>query len=91
MDVLKKMKEKLIQGGLLYIAVKEKRPGAAEEEIKREEDYGYGYERFFSYFEMQELKDDFRKLDMELIWESKHDASRASRSTNWLQVIGKKI
>ena len=90
-EVIEKMMSRLNAGGLLYIAVKEKREGDAEEEVKRENDYGYDYERFFSYFEKKELRDHFKKAGMELIWESLKDSNSSSRPRNWLQAIGKKI
>jgi SAM-dependent methyltransferase len=46
----KKVITKLKAGGYLYVAVKEKYPNGPEEEIKDENDYGYSYQRFFSYF-----------------------------------------
>jgi 2-polyprenyl-3-methyl-5-hydroxy-6-metoxy-1,4-benzoquinol methylase len=86
LEVLQKMKDRLNPGGLLYIAVKEKKEGGAQEEIKKENDYGYDYERFFSYFNIQELKDYLKSLGMELVYDSITNDGR----TNWLQVVGKK-
>ena len=85
-EALQKMKSRLNEGGFLYIAVKGMREGRAEEEMKKENDYGYEYERFFSYFTMPELEDYFRKLNMEVAWKS----ATISGQANWLQIIGKK-
>ena len=52
----KKFKNKLNPNGVLYLAVKEKRK--VEEEIATENDYGYEYERFFSYFTLDEINMD---------------------------------
>lgn len=85
MEVLTKMKEKLNKNGLLYIAVKGIRVDGIEEDVKTENDYGYEYERFFSYFSLDELKGYLVSLNLEIIW----DGNRDSNSTNWIQVIGK--
>lgn len=53
--VLAEWRRILPHNGLLYVAVKGMWEGRAEEEIRREDDYGYAYERFFSYFEPEEL------------------------------------
>ena len=87
-DVVKKMARRLVLGGLLYIAVKEARAGNPEEEIVKENDYGYEYERFFSYFTMEELE---RYLaDAGLIAVSKSRNPNKSGKTVWLQIIGRK-
>jgi SAM-dependent methyltransferase len=87
MKVLVKMKDKLNPDGLLYIAVKSIKEDGLEENVVKEEDYGYEYERFFSYFNIDELKEYIKKLNMELIWEGKTNSGRAG----WLQVIGRKV
>jgi SAM-dependent methyltransferase len=86
MEVLTKMKDKLNPNGLLYIAVKGIREDGVEEGIKTENDYGYDYQRFFSYFTLEELKGYLNTLDLEIVWEG----NRGSNATNWIQIIGKK-
>ncbi|MBI4225286.1 MAG: class I SAM-dependent methyltransferase [Candidatus Sungbacteria bacterium] len=86
MEVLRKLVAKLKPGGYLYVAVKEKRPGGADEEIKKENDYGYEYERFFSYYALDELKGYLHELGMELC----DSGAKPSGRTNWIHVIGKK-
>jgi SAM-dependent methyltransferase len=86
MEVLQKMKDRLNPGGLLYIAVKEVKADEPKEGIKKENDYGYDYERFFSYFNMSELEGYIKDLGMGLIWKSNTSNGR----TNWLQVVGKR-
>ncbi len=87
MEVLRKLISKLQPGGYLYVAVKEKRSDGPDEEVKKEQDYGYEYERFFSYYTLDELKEYLHQLDMELC-----DAGiKPSGRTNWIHVIGKKI
>ncbi len=56
------------------------------EEVRVENDYGYEYERFFSYFTLEELRSHFLKLELEIIWEG----NKGSNATNWLQIIGRK-
>ncbi len=80
------LKNKLKDGGYLYIAVKEQKPGAKEEEILQEKDYGYEYERFFSYFTMPEVKKYLENLKMKICYETLVRAGK----TNWIQVIVQK-
>ena len=86
-EVLEKMRDKLNEGGFLYIAVKERREGEVEEGVKEENDYGYQYKRFFSYFNLPELEDYLKKVDMKLVWK---DISNSGR-TNWLQIVAEKV
>ncbi len=79
-------KNNIKPGGYIYIAVKEIRPGRPEEEIKAEDDYGYKYERFFSYFTAGEIKDFLNKSGLEIAYEDIKGTGR----TNWIQIIGKK-
>ena len=85
-EVLSKLKEKVNLGGFLYIAVKEKRKGEVEEGIKKENDYGYEYERFFSYYSMAELEKYLTDLDLEIVFKTITNAGK----TNWLQIVGRK-
>lgn len=81
-DILNRMVKKLKIGGYLYIAVKKIKKGQPEEEIKIENDYGYQYERFFSYFTLGEFKNLLSDLKMKIIHEN--------LSNNWIQIISKK-
>jgi SAM-dependent methyltransferase len=83
--IIRSLKEKLNSGGYFYAAVKERRPGEKEEEVVKEDDYGYEYERFFSYFTAKELKKYFTDEGFEIVYES----SISSGRRNWLQIIGK--
>lgn len=84
--VLEKMKEKLHKNGLLYLAVKGIKEDGIEERIVKENNYGYEYERFFSYFTLDELKGYMDELQMDLVWESVTTIGRA----HWIQIISKK-
>lgn len=72
--------------GLLYIAVKAVREDGVEEAVRTENEYGYEYERFFSYFTLDELKEYFDRLNMTVVW----DGVQGLHETNWLQIIGRK-
>lgn len=76
----------LKQNGYLYIAVKEAKRGKPDEEIKKENDYGYEYERFFSYFTMEELNNYLASSGLEVVYKKANQKGK----TNWLQIIGKK-
>lgn len=84
--VVKGLRDKLHNGGYLYIAVKEKRESGKEEEILKENDYGYEYERFFSYFTLPEIKSYIADAGMEMCYEN----VALSGHTNWIQVICRK-
>lgn len=73
--------------GYVYIAVKDKKLGKPDEEIKVEHDYGYPYERFFSYFTVDEIKASMEQAGLEIVFE--HIVP--SGHTRWIEVIGKKI
>jgi SAM-dependent methyltransferase len=84
--ILEKLISVLRPGGYMYIAVKGKQPDGAEEAILKENDYGYNYERFFSYFTMDELKHYFDDLKLEIVYKNEKTVGK----TDWLQIIGKK-
>lgn len=80
-NLLKKLKP----GGFFYIALKEKKPGGKDEEIVVDDDYGYKYERFFSYFTMEEVKSMLMGFGMEICYENFTTSGKAP----WIQVIAK--
>jgi SAM-dependent methyltransferase len=85
-NVLEAFKAKLVSRGYLYLAVKEIRSGNVQEEIVKENDYGYEYERFFSYYSLDEIRSYFHELGMTIVYESKS----GKNNTIWLQVIAQK-
>lgn len=85
-SVLKILLGKLKKGGYLYVVVKEKKMGGKEEETKIEDNYGYQYERFFSYFTLGEIKKYLKDLRMEICYER----IIFSGVTRWIQIISKK-
>ena len=84
--IVNKLLGSLKSGGYLYIAVKEKKIGGADEEIKIENDYGYPYERFFSYFTLGEIKNLIKETGLEISYEN----VAPFEHERWIQVIGKK-
>ena len=87
LGVIEKFVEILKQGGHLYIAVKGKRSGGLDEEMVEENDYGYPYKRFFSFYTMDELESYLNKSKLQIVYKN----SKIFGSTNWLQIIGKKL
>jgi len=77
---------KLNKGGYFYVAVKEQKAGQPPEETKKENDYGYEYERFFSYFTLPQIKKLLTDIGLNVVYEN----VTLSGKTNWIQVIGKK-
>lgn len=84
-DVLSHWLEKLKSGGYFYLAVKGVKEGEPDEHILRENNYGYEYERLFSYFSMEELKEYFHSLNLDVAYENELESE-----TRWLQIIGRK-
>ncbi len=86
-DVVRKISTKLRTGGYMYIAVKERYPGRVAEEIKVEDDYGYSYERFFSYYSVGDLEGYFKDSGFEIVYEE----TTGEEKKKWIQMIGKKM
>lgn len=82
--VIKILSEVLKPGGYFYAAVKGVREDRPEEGIKTEDDYGYEYQRFFSYFRLEEIEKFFLEAGLDVVWEN----SSKSDNCEWLQVIG---
>jgi 2-polyprenyl-3-methyl-5-hydroxy-6-metoxy-1,4-benzoquinol methylase len=83
--VLSGLIDRLKKKGYLYVGVKKIRQGKKDEEIVKENDYGYDYERFFSYFTLDEIKKYLTNLRMTISYED----VTASGKTNWVQVIAR--
>ncbi len=84
--ILENLKHVLKKDGLLYLAVKELRPNARDEEMKTENDYGYEYQRFFSYFTVPELTSFLEHAGLTIV----HESVTPSNNTNWIQIIARK-
>jgi trans-aconitate methyltransferase len=84
-SVIEGMVSRLVPRGLLYIAVKAQRPGHPDEEIVTESDYGYDYERFFSYYTQDEMRGYVDRLGLSTI-----HADVSASTTDWMQIIARK-
>lgn len=86
LSVLSTLVQSLVAGGHMYIAVKDKKEGRPDEGMKQEDDYGYSYERFFSYFSIDELRDLIRQVGLTIVFEKITPAG----NIRWIEVIGRK-
>lgn len=82
LKVLKTWLGKLRNSGYIYLSLKEKREDGPEEEVAKENDYGYDYERFFSYFTLDEIESYFKELNLKVYYKNSVDKK--------LQIIGQK-
>lgn len=85
-EVLKNILESLKQNGYFYASVKGVRPDGIDEAVITENDYGYDYQRFFSFYSLPEFKDFITKAGVEIT----HNLVTRSGKTDWIEVIGKK-
>jgi len=72
--------------GYLYIAVKGLKEGQPEEQIIKESDYGYEYERFFSFYTPKELENYLKELGMVIVY----NEMVSTGNTDWIQLIAQK-
>ena len=82
---LRDMVGKLKPGGCLYAAVKGKKDGQHDEEIVSQDDYGYSYQRFFSYYTLSELEKYFQDLGLAIVYRNADETSKG----RWIQLIGR--
>ena len=85
-SVIEGMVSRLVPQGHLYIAVKAQRPGHPAEEIVTENDYGYDYRRFFSYYTLHEMRAHVDRSGLSLV----HAAPEAPSQGGWMQIIARK-
>jgi len=85
-EILERSKKVLKRDGLFYVAVKELRSGSPDEKVETENDYGYEYKRFFSYFTVEEIQGYFEKTGFTII----HSSMTKVGQTGWVQVIAKR-
>jgi len=83
--ILQNIRSVLKPGGFLYVAVKEAWPQTPPEEVLKENDYGYEYERFFSYFTTLELEKLLREAGFQIM----HANLEKVGNTNWIQIVAK--
>jgi len=77
----------LKNGGFLYVAVKETKPGQKDEQVITENDYGHEYQRFFSFFSLPEMEKYFTDSGIKV----RSKRVFQSGSTSWIEVIGQKV
>ncbi|MBU6231166.1 MAG: class I SAM-dependent methyltransferase [Patescibacteria group bacterium] len=82
--VLREIARVTKNGGIIHIAVKK---GHGEEEVA-ENDYGYEYKRWFSFWQPEELEAKFAAADLDII--EKGVWQNPGRKTIWLKYILKK-
>ena len=83
-QVLKETIRVLKKNGILHIAVKK---GTGEREVQ-EDDYGYKYERLFSYWQPEEIKEIFNKYNFILLKEG--GTIKPGTSSAWLRFLLRK-
>jgi trans-aconitate methyltransferase len=86
-SVIEGMVSRLVPNGLLYLAVKAQLPGNPEEELVTENDYGYDYQRFFSYHTLDEMRAHVDRLGLALLHA---EVSQAPAKGAWMQIIARK-
>ena len=84
--VIHKLIEFLNPNGYFYIAVKKLRDGSKEEQVVKENDYGYEYERFFSFYTPEELKKYLEDFKLNIVYS---DVTSIG-NTEGVQVIAQK-
>ncbi len=84
--VLRNITAPLKSGGYFYAAVKERRLDGPEEEVTRENRYGYEFERFFSYYTLGELAEYLSEVGLQFVSGSVTNAGKK----NWVQIIARK-
>lgn len=82
---VKQLATKLKPNGYFYIAVKDQKPNKPEEEIKIENNYGYQYERFFSYYTVREIMQYLTAAGLTI----HHQRLSPCSKVTWIEVIGK--
>ena len=73
--------------GYIYIAVKKINDGQFEEQVVKENDYGYEYERFFSFYTSDEIIGYLKEVGLEIVY---NDITTNGR-TDWIQLIAQKL
>ena len=72
----------LLPGGCAYYAVKARHSGKPAEEVRRENDYGYPYERYFSYYTLDEFRGYIQRAGYRIM--------NTIAETDWIQIVAKR-
>ncbi|PIS04611.1 MAG: hypothetical protein COT81_05600 [Candidatus Buchananbacteria bacterium CG10_big_fil_rev_8_21_14_0_10_42_9] len=86
-EVLNSLLSKLNPGGYIYIAVKAKRLDGPSETTITQNDFGYEFERFFSFFALEEIKGFVLKANLKIVYENTEDTD----IDDWIQLIAQKL
>ena len=84
--VLGNLLELLKSNGYIYIAVKKVNEGQIEEQVIKENDYGYEYERFFSFYTLDEMRGYLEEFGLKIVYSDVISTGK----TEWIQVIAQK-
>ena len=84
--VLGNLLELLKPNGYIYIAVKKVNEGQIEEQVIKENDYGYEYERFFSFYTLDEMRGYLEEFGLKIVYSDVISTGK----TEWIQVIAQK-
>lgn len=85
-SMIKSLSEILKPGGLFYAAVKGIKEDRPEEGIITDTDYGYEFQRFFSYHRPEEMRKHFIDAGLKVVWKN----VKKTGNCEWIQIIGKK-
>lgn len=83
-DMMSKLAGRLKPKGFIYVAVKGANAGQEEEQVKVEHDFGYTFERFFSFFFLPEMEKYFTDAGFKIVWKK----TALTGQTNWIEIIG---
>jgi ubiquinone/menaquinone biosynthesis C-methylase UbiE len=74
--------------GIFYVGIKKQRDGQRDEEVVTEDDYGYSYERPFSYWTMPEFLDVLQQKKFSILRQA--ELQSKGGKTTWLNILARK-
>lgn len=86
--VINEVMRVLKPNGIFYVGVKKQLEGQPAEKIVREDDYGYSYERFFSYWTMPEFLELLKQRRFSIL--RNEELTSGSGKTTWLNLLARK-
>lgn len=89
-SIMKIFYDNLKKGGYVYISVKRIGPDGSEEKEKIENDYGYPYKRFFSYFNEEEVRNYIEKSNFKIVKKKTKTLKNFIGDKSWLVFIAQK-
>ena len=85
-NVMARLVDQLKPGGCLYIAVKGLPAGRADEALIDGHEYGYAYQRFFSFYTLAELNGYLTDLNLRVVFNNTSSIGKVE----WVEVIAQK-